>query len=158
MLPPTFVPLALPAPAVDGEIGQLYGIEQEVRDVAARDRLAERRSAGAPVADALYDWLTAHRGPATAGTALAKAIDYNLNRWGALTRYLGDARLPIDNNHDEQQIRPWATGRNYANCAFMRTRHVRRAGPRSEMALGGSAGTSHNHSACRNCIKPLGGR
>jgi len=24
---------------------------------------------------------------------------------------LGDARLPIDNNHDEQQIRPWATGR-----------------------------------------------
>jgi len=28
-----------------------------------------------------------------------------------LTRYLGDARLPIDNNHDEQQIRPWATGR-----------------------------------------------
>ena len=26
-------------------------------------------------------------------------------------RYLDDARLPIDNNHDEQQIRPWATGR-----------------------------------------------
>ena len=24
---------------------------------------------------------------------------------------MGDARLPIDNNHDEQQIRPWATGR-----------------------------------------------
>lgn len=24
---------------------------------------------------------------------------------------LDDPRLPIDNNHDEQQIRPWATGR-----------------------------------------------
>ena len=24
---------------------------------------------------------------------------------------MGDPRLPIDNNHDEQQIRPWATGR-----------------------------------------------
>ncbi len=28
-----------------------------------------------------------------------------------LTRYLDDPALPIDNNHDEQQIRPWATGR-----------------------------------------------
>jgi len=28
-----------------------------------------------------------------------------------LPRFLEDARLPIDNNHDEQQIRPWATGR-----------------------------------------------
>jgi hypothetical protein len=32
-------------------------------------------------------------------------------RWAALTRYLDDAALPIDNNHDEQQIRTWATGR-----------------------------------------------
>ena len=92
-------------------IGQLYGIEQEVRDATVEDKLRERRSRGAPMADALHDWLTAHRARATAGTALAKAIDYSLNRWGALTRYLGDARLPIDNNHDEQQIRPWATGR-----------------------------------------------
>lgn len=34
-----------------------------------------------------------------------------VNFRSALTRYLVDARLPIDNNHDEQQIRPWATGR-----------------------------------------------
>ena len=45
------------------------------------------------------------------GTATAKAIDYSLKRWAALTRYLNDPALPIDNNHDEQQIRPWATGR-----------------------------------------------
>lgn len=100
-------------------IGQLYGIEQEVRDATVEDKLRERRSRGAPVADALHDWLTAHRARATAGTALVKAIDYSLNRWGALTRYLGDARLPIDNNHDEQQIRPWATGRQ--NWLFART-------------------------------------
>ena len=29
----------------------------------------------------------------------------------ALTRYLDDGALPIDNNHAERQIRPWATGR-----------------------------------------------
>jgi hypothetical protein len=39
------------------------------------------------------------------------AIDYSLKRWAALTRYLHDPALPIDNNFDEQQIRPWATGR-----------------------------------------------
>jgi hypothetical protein len=38
-------------------------------------------------------------------------MDYSLHRWGALTRYLDDPALPIDNNFDEQQIRPWATGR-----------------------------------------------
>jgi hypothetical protein len=42
-----------------------------------------------------------------------------LNRWSALTRYLGDAALPIDNNLDEQQIRPWATGRK--NWLFAET-------------------------------------
>lgn len=45
------------------------------------------------------------------GTATAKAMDYSLQRWGALTRYLSDSALPIDNNFDEQQIRCWATGR-----------------------------------------------
>jgi hypothetical protein len=45
------------------------------------------------------------------GTAAAKAIDYSLTRWAALTRYLEDQKLPIDNNHDEHQIWPWATGR-----------------------------------------------
>ena len=46
------------------------------------------------------------------GTAAAKAIDYSLKRGAALTRYLADPALPIDSNHDEQQIRPWVTGRN----------------------------------------------
>ena len=39
-------------------------------------------------------------------------MDYSLKRWGALTRYLDDRQLPIDNNRIEQQIRPIAVGRN----------------------------------------------
>ncbi|WP_029921165.1 transposase domain-containing protein, partial [Nevskia soli] len=31
--------------------------------------------------------------------------------WPALTRFLADPALPIDNNHDERQIRPWAVGK-----------------------------------------------
>src|SRR5690625_7938226 len=41
----------------------------------------------------------------------AKALDYSLKRWTALTRYLDDGCVPIDNNHIEQQIRPLALGR-----------------------------------------------
>ena len=58
-----------------------------------------------------HDWLILQRTKVPDSTASAKAMDYSLNRWAPLTRFLDDARLPIDNNHDEQQIRPWATGR-----------------------------------------------
>jgi transposase len=46
------------------------------------------------------------------GTAIAKALDYSLKRWVALTRYLDDGAVPIDNNWVENQIRPWAPGRS----------------------------------------------
>ena len=46
------------------------------------------------------------------GTATAKAIDYSLKRWTALTRYLDDGELPIDNNAVENRIRPIAIGRS----------------------------------------------
>jgi len=92
-------------------IGQLYGIEHQIKDLDAEQRRHERRTRAAPIAKALHDWLIAQRTKITDGTATAKAIDYSLNRWVALMRYLDDPALPIDNNHDEQQIRPWATGR-----------------------------------------------
>jgi len=92
-------------------IGQLYGVERDIQDKDADHRLQQRRSRSAPIAQALHDWLVVQRAKVTPGTATARAIDYSLNRWAALTRYLVDPRLPIDNNHDEQQIRPWATGR-----------------------------------------------
>lgn len=44
-------------------------------------------------------------------TATAKAIDYSLKRWVALTYYLSDGQVPIDNNWIENQIRPIALGR-----------------------------------------------
>jgi hypothetical protein len=46
------------------------------------------------------------------GSATAKALDYSLKRWVALTRYLEDGAVPIDNNQIENLIRPWALGRS----------------------------------------------
>lgn len=44
-------------------------------------------------------------------SGISRALDYSLKRWAALTRYLDDGRLPIDNNWIENQIRPVALGR-----------------------------------------------
>lgn len=92
-------------------IGQLYQVERDVRDLDEAARLQQRQSRAGPIAKTLYEWLLAQRAEVPTGSATAKAMNYSLNRWDALTRYLNDPRLPIDNNHDEQQIRPWATGR-----------------------------------------------
>ena len=53
-----------------------------------------------------------HRQKITPGSATAKALDYGLKRWAALTRFVGDGQLPVDNNHIENQIRPIAIGRS----------------------------------------------
>ena len=63
-----------------------------------------------PIADKLRDWLLLQRQKATDGTAIAKAIDYSLGRWEALTRFLDDGALPVDNNWIENRIRPIALG------------------------------------------------
>ncbi|ANN77846.1 hypothetical protein BAU07_12720 [Bordetella flabilis] len=46
------------------------------------------------------------------GSCTARAIDYSLNRWKAVIRYLDDGDASIDNNWVENQIRPWASGRS----------------------------------------------
>nr|WP_310648105.1 transposase [Burkholderia cenocepacia] len=90
----------------------LYDIEREAAalDADERQRLRQRRAK--PVCDALYEWLMAQRKLVAEGSAIVKALDYSLKRWGALTRYLDDGNVPIDNNWVENQIRPWAVGRS----------------------------------------------
>ncbi|MET3395811.1 hypothetical protein ABIC33_006488 [Variovorax sp. 1140] len=64
------------------------------------------------MADALHQWLTAQRQKVPERSATARAIDYSLKRWQALTRYIDDGDLPADNNRVENQIRPIALGRS----------------------------------------------
>lgn len=91
--------------------GALYAIEAELAQLETDARTQARQQHAQPAADALHRWLTAHRPKVSDGSATAKAIDYSLKRWGALTRYLADGALPIDNNRVENAIRPIALGR-----------------------------------------------
>ena len=58
-----------------------------------------------------HAWLVEARAAVPDGTGTAKAIDYTLNRWPALTRYADTGHLPIDHNPGENAIRPIAIGK-----------------------------------------------
>jgi hypothetical protein len=91
--------------------GRLYEIERQVQGMGVGERQVQRQTRAKPVADAFRAWLMAQGGKVPDGSALAKAIAYSLKRWVALTYYLDDGRVPIDNNWVENQIRPIALGR-----------------------------------------------
>ena len=90
----------------------LYDIERLAADLDAEGRRRLRQLRSKPIADTLHEWLVLHRHKATDGTAMARAIDYSLKRWAALTRFLTDPAVPIDNNWVENRIRPIAIGRS----------------------------------------------
>ena len=102
-------------------IGQVYGIERELKGLDADERQRIRQVRSKPVLDALHRWMLLTRQKITNGSATAKALDYSLNRWTALTQFVDDGRLPVDNNHIENQIRPIAIGRsNWLFAGYLR--------------------------------------
>jgi hypothetical protein len=61
--------------------------------------------------------------PATVQQQSGHRLEYSLNRWVALPRYLDDGRLPADNNWIENRIRPIALGRANLNWSPENGRH-----------------------------------
>lgn len=92
-------------------IKSLYDIEREAKDLSAPERQIMRQSRAKPIADNLHQWMILNRQKVPENSAISKALDYSLKRWVALTRYLNDGEIPIDNNQVENRIRPWALGR-----------------------------------------------
>ena len=93
-------------------ISQLYDIEREIKTLKPDERLNIRQARSKPLADKFHAWMLLQRQQVTDGTATAKALNYSLKRWTALTQFLDNGQLPIDNNSIENQIRPIAIGRN----------------------------------------------
>ena len=92
-------------------IAWLYRIEADARDLTAEQRLKMRHERSRPLCEELHIWLQLERARVPDGSGIANAIDYSLNRWAPLTRFLLDGDVPIDNNHLENQMRPWGVGR-----------------------------------------------
>lgn len=95
-------------------IGELYAIEAEIRGTPPIERRAVRQQRSQALLAALNTWLQATLIQLSAKSALAKAIQYSLTRWTALTRFTDDGLIEIDNNTAERAIRPLVMGRkNY---------------------------------------------
>ncbi|MBC7707365.1 MAG: IS66 family transposase [Rhodoferax sp.] len=92
-------------------IAALYQIERQAKGSSVEERLAIRQSSSKALCADLHEWLSLERQRVPEGSATAKSIDYSLNRWKALTAYLDNGAVQIDNNHIENLMRPWAMGR-----------------------------------------------
>jgi transposase len=93
-------------PPADGPLAAQQRRQREEQRRQERQRRAE------PVLVAFKQWLDEERPRALPKSALGQAIGYALNHWDALTRYLEQGYLAIDNNLSERTLRAIALGRN----------------------------------------------
>jgi hypothetical protein len=92
-------------------IAALYAIEQRIRGRSNEDRRNVRDVESRPLVAAMKVWLEQELGRIPRNGRLAQAIRYALTRWVALSRFLDDGRIELDNNSVERAIRPVALGR-----------------------------------------------
>ena len=92
-------------------IGQLYKIEDEIKNLSAKNRYLIRQEKSIPLLEKIKKWLDKSiRGTPPKGK-LGRAIQYMLDRWQQLNHYLLDGQLHIDNNLIENDIRLFALGK-----------------------------------------------
>lgn len=104
-------------------IARLYRIEHlaDARELSTEERRDIRRERSAPVLEKLKRWMVLTHKNEPPSSDLAKATAYPLNHWTALTRFVDDGRLSLDNSLCEQQMRAIALGRkNYLFCGSHR--------------------------------------
>jgi transposase len=92
-------------------IRALYDIEREAKDFSIEERQRLRKEKARPLCQQIRNWLIKMRLTTADGSALARALDYAINRWAAVMRYARHGHLPIDNNPVENAIRPIAIGK-----------------------------------------------
>lgn len=91
---------------------QLYDIEDRGRTLSIDDRQALRAAEATPVWERLRDLVDGEAAKRLLPKEnLAEAFQYLRNHWDALRVYLGDGRVPIDNNEVEQLMKQVALGR-----------------------------------------------
>lgn len=92
----------------------LYAVERratrEKLDAAGRLRL--RQELSAPMVRDLRAWIDQHRGTRLPKDPLTLALNYAHNHWEALTRFMTDGRIPLDNNWAERLLKRVAVGRH----------------------------------------------
>jgi transposase len=99
----------------------LYDVEDQAKDLTAAERARLRQASALPRLVQFKAWLESQQaergGPVLPKSPMGEAIQYALNQWAALTVYVTDGDLAIDNNASERALRRIAIGRkNWMFC------------------------------------------
>lgn len=93
---------------------KLYEIEDKVRSLDDEARLEVRQRESRPVYESLLNWCRTYEAHERPSSPLYRAIQYALNHSEALTRFLTDGRIPIDNGAAERlHVRVALTRKNF---------------------------------------------
>lgn len=92
-------------------IGALYKIESEIRGKPPDERRRIRQLQTQPLMHELKVWFEQTLARVSKKSELAVSIRYALTRWAALSRFVDDGRIEIDNNAAERALRCVALGR-----------------------------------------------
>lgn len=103
-------------------VRKLYDVEDEAKDLIAKDKLSGaaaaavrlrlRQEKSVPLLTSLRQWLVAQKEQVLPKSPIAAAIGYMLNQWDALNRYTTDGDLHIDNNVSERTLKLIGMGRD----------------------------------------------
>ena len=97
-----------------GFIRALYQVDREMREMTSekpKKRARERRKRAGPILEKFFAWADATELEVLPESPIGKAISYVRNQREALSRFLEDARLRLDNNWSERELRREAVGR-----------------------------------------------
>jgi transposase len=105
--------------AVLAYVAQLYAAEKRARRCGIQGEALRllREHASRPVLEQLHAYLLKIKDELLPKSEAGLAVAYVLKNWSALTRYLDDGDLSIDNNRTERSLRGVAVGRN--NWTFL---------------------------------------
>ena len=94
-------------------IDRFYKAEHEAiaQQLTGAALLSYRQDHAGPVSIEFRVWLDAHIGDLLPSNPVRKAMQYYLNHWTALTRFLSDPKVALDHNHSEHALRKLGVGR-----------------------------------------------
>ncbi len=104
-------------------LAKVYGIEAETKGMSEAERLAHHQTHSQSIMDELREWIEAQfrERRVEPNSALGKSLQYWLNHWEGLTRFLSVAGAPLDNNLAEQALKRFVLFRK--NSLFYKTPH-----------------------------------
>jgi transposase len=98
-------------------INRLFAIERELKRCTPEERLEIRNQKSRPVVEEFRKWLEDILPGVLPKSLFGMAVNYGLNQWEKLVRFLEDGRIEIDNNRAERSIKPFVIGRkNWLFC------------------------------------------